>query len=129
MQILNAGVFYFTFVFGAGFVLGTIRTLWVVPRVGARTAELMEMPIMLAVTIVAARWTVLRLSVPMMWSARLGMGCIALVLMLIAEFGFVLWIRGIPIKRYLATRDPVSGGAYYLLLVVFAIMPLLVVRK
>jgi hypothetical protein len=26
----------------------------------------MEMPIMLAVTIVAARWTVLRLSVPMM---------------------------------------------------------------
>jgi hypothetical protein len=49
---------------------------------------------MLAVTIVAARWTVLRLSVPMMWSARLEMGCTALVLMLIAEFGFVLWISG-----------------------------------
>jgi hypothetical protein len=86
----------------------------------------MEMPIMLAVTIVAARWTVLRLSVPMMWSARLGMGCIALVLMLIAEFGFVLWIRGLSIKEYFATRDPVSGTAYYLLLIVFAIMPRLV---
>src|SRR5208337_4093029 len=62
MQLVKAGVLYFALVFGAGFVLGTIRTLWVVPRVGTRTAELMEMPIMLAVTIVAARWTVLRLS-------------------------------------------------------------------
>ena len=126
MQVVKAGVLYFTLVFGAGFVLGTIRTLWVVPRVGARTAELMEMPIMLAVTIVAARWTVLHLSVPMMWSARLEMGCMALVLMLIAEFGFVLWIRGLSVKEYFASRDPVSGAAYYLLLVVFAIMPRLV---
>ena len=126
MQVVKAGVLYFALVFGAGFVLGTIRTLWVVPRVGTRTAERMEMPIMLAVTIVAARWTVLRLSVPIMWPARLEMGCIALVLMLIAEFGFVLWIRGLPIKEYFATRDPVAGAAYYLLLVVFAIMPRLV---
>jgi len=128
MQLVKAGVVYFALVFAAGFVLGAIRTLCVVPRVGTRTAELMEMPIMLAVTIVAARWTVLHLSVPSMWSARLGMGCMALVLMLIAEFGFVLWIRGLSIKEYFATRDPVSGAAYYLLLMVFAIMPLLLGR-
>jgi len=126
MQVVKAGAIYFALVFGAGFVLGTIRTLWVVPRFGTRMAELMETPIMLAVTIVAARWTVLHLSVPMMWSARLEMGCMALVLMLIAEFGFVLWIRGLPIKEYFATRDPVPGAAYYLLLLVFAIMPRLV---
>jgi hypothetical protein len=125
MQVVKAGVVYFALVFGTGFLLGTIRTLWVVPRIGTRTAELMEMPIMLAVTIVAARWTVLQLSVPMIWSARIEMGCIALTLMLIAEFGFVLWIRGLPIKEYFATRDPVSGAAYYLLLIVFAIMPFL----
>jgi hypothetical protein len=128
MQVVKAGAIYFALVFGAGFVLGTIRTLWVVPRVRARTAELMEMPIMLAVTIVAARWTVLHLSLPIMWSARLEMGCMALVLMLIAEFGFVLWIRGLSIKKYFSTRDPVSGAAYYVLLMVFAIVPVLVVR-
>jgi hypothetical protein len=129
MQVVKAGVLYFTLVFGAGFILGPIRTLWVVPRFGTRMAELMEMPIMLAVTIVAARWIVLRLSVPMMWSARLEMGCMALVLMLIAEFGVVLWIRGLSIKEYFATRDPVAGAAYYLLLAVFAIMPLLTRRR
>jgi hypothetical protein len=126
MEVVKAGVLYFALVFGAGFVLGTIRTLWVVPRFGTRMAELIEMPLILVVTIVAARWTALRLSVPIMWSARLEMGCIALVLMLIAEFGFVLWIRSLSIKKYFATRDPVSGAAYYLLLIVFAIMPRLV---
>lgn len=129
MQVVKAGALYFALVFGAGFVLGTIRTLWVVPRVGTRTAELMEMPIMLAVTIMAARWTVLRLAVPPMPSARLRMGCIALLLMLVAEFGFVLWIRGLSIKDYLATRDPVSGTVYYAMLVAFAIMPLFVAKK
>ena len=129
MQILRAGVFYFAFVFGAGFVLGTIRTLWVVPRAGTRMAELMETPIMLVVTIVAARWIVLRLAVPSEPSARLGMGCIALALLLVAEFGFVLWLRGMSIREYLATRDPVSGTVYYVMLVVFAIMPLLLARR
>ena len=73
-QILKAGMLYFALVFGAGFVLGTIRTLLVVPRVGTRMAELMEMPIMLVVTIVVSRWVVLRLLVPFVPFARLGMG-------------------------------------------------------
>jgi hypothetical protein len=94
MQILEAGVLYFAVVFAAGFVLGTVRTLWVVPCVGARKAELMEAPIMLVVTILVARWIVMRLAVPAVASARLGMGCIALLL-LVAEFGFVLRLRGL----------------------------------
>jgi hypothetical protein len=129
MRVLKAGALHFTLVFAVGFVLGTFRTLWLVPRVGTRTAELMEMPVMLAVTIFAARWTLLRLSVPSTPSVRLGMGCFALILMLLAEFGFVLWIRGLSIKDCIAMRDPVSGVAYYLMLVVFAVMPLLVARK
>ncbi len=127
MPILKAGVLYFVVVFGVGFVLGTVHTLWVVPRFGTRMAELMETPIMLVVTIVVARWIVHLLpSVP---SSRLGMGFVALGLMLVAEFGFVLWLRGLSIREYLATRDPVSGTVYYLMLGVFAIMPLLVARR
>jgi hypothetical protein len=80
VQILKAGVLYFALVFGAGFVLGTIRTLWVVPRFGTRMAELMETPVMLVVIIVASRWVVLHLAVPWAPSARLWMGGIALCL-------------------------------------------------
>ena len=68
MQILKAGTFYFALVFGAGFLLGTIRVLWVAPRFGTRIAELMEAPIMLVVTILTARW----LSLPPAPAARLG---------------------------------------------------------
>ena len=55
---------------------------------------------------------------------RLAVGCIGLILMLAAEFGFVLRLRGISIGQYLASRDPVAGTLYYLMLVVFALMPL-----
>ena len=126
MQALKAAALYFALVFVAGFVLGTVRTLRIVPRVGVRMAELLEAPIMLAVMIFAARWTVVRLAVPHAWSVRLAMGCIALLLMLVAEFGFMLWIRGVLIRDYLATRDPVSGTVYYVMLAVFAAMPLVV---
>jgi hypothetical protein len=129
MRILKAGTLYFALVFGTGFVLGTIRTLWAVPRFGTRVAELMETPIMLVVTILAARWVVRRLAVPSKPSSRLGMGCVALGLMLVAEFTLVLWLRGLSISEYLATRDPVSGTVYYVMLGVFCIMPLLVARR
>jgi len=128
-QTLKAGVFYFALVFAAGFVLGTIRTLWIVPRVGARTAELMETPIMFAVTVLAARWVARRLLLPPTVATRLGFGFVALGLLLITEFTVVLWLRGLTIREYLAGRDTVAGTVYLIMLVVFALMPLLVARK
>ena len=84
---------------------------------------------MLAVTIVAARWVVLRLAVPPKPSSRLGMGCLALGLLLVAEFTLVVWLRGLSISKYGASRDPVSGTVYYAMLAMFAIMPLVVARR
>jgi hypothetical protein len=129
MQTLKAGALYFALVFGAGFVLGPIRILWAVPRFGTRVAELMETPLMLVVTFVAARWIVRRFAVPSRVSSWLGIGGIALGLLLVAEFTLMFWLRGLSIREYLASRDPVSGTVYYVMLGVFAIMPLLVVRR
>ena len=126
MQSLKGGVLYFAIVFGTGFLLGPIRILWVVPRVGARTAELLEAPIMLVISIAAARWIVRRLAVPRGLSSRLAMGLTALAFMLVAEFSLVLRLRGLSIREYMATRDPVSGTVYYLTLAVFAILPALI---
>ncbi len=121
MQILKTGILYFALVFGAGFVLGPIRVLWLVPRVGTRIAELMEAPVMLVVIILAARWITARFALPTPMSRR---GLIALSLLLISEFSLVLRLRGMTIAEYLANRDPVSGTVYYVLLGIFAVMPL-----
>ena len=83
---------------------------------------------MLAISIVAARGIVRNLAVPRAPSSRLGMGIIALSLMLIAEFTLVLWLRGLSIKEYLVSRDPVAATVYYVTLGAFAVMPLLVTR-
>ena len=79
MRILKAAVLYFAIVFGVGFALGTIRTLGLVPRLGPRAAELLEMPVMLVVIAVAARSVVRSLSVPSTKSARLAVGFVALI--------------------------------------------------
>lgn len=129
MRTLKAGVLYFAVVFGAGFVLGPIRIVWVIPWLGERMAELMEMPIMLVIAIVAARWIVRRLVVLPALSSRLGKSSMGLGLMLSAEFTLVLWLRGLSIRDYIAGRDPVVATVYYATLGVFAVLPLVVARK
>ena len=129
MRTLKAGALYFALVFGAGFVLGIPRVLWVVPRLGARAAELIKSPIMLVVIIFAARWVARRFALPPTLAARLGPGFMALGLMLAAEFTVVLKVRGLTLAQYIAGRDPVAGTVYILMLLAFALMPLAVARK
>ena len=128
-RILKSGLFYFVIVFTVGFILGPIRVLWAVPRFGTRWGELMEMPLMLGAIFLAAQWVVHRLAVPPKIWARMGMGLVALGLLLIAEVGLVFQLRGLSIPEYLAGRDPVSGTVYLLMLCVFAAMPWLVAMK
>jgi hypothetical protein len=128
-KILQAGVLYFAVVFGAGFVLGTIRTIWIVPRFGTRRAEVMEAPIMFAITVLGSRWVVRRFAKRASFPGRLAVGLFALGLLLLSEFTVVLWIRGLTIAEYLARRDPVAGTAYVVLLAAFALMPSVVGRS
>jgi membrane protein implicated in regulation of membrane protease activity len=55
-KLFTSSAAYFAIVFGAGFVFGTVRVVWLVPTVGVRLAELTELPLMLAVVFFAARW-------------------------------------------------------------------------
>ena len=40
MKLFTSSAVYFAIVFGAGFVFGTVRVMWLVPTVGVRVAEL-----------------------------------------------------------------------------------------
>jgi hypothetical protein len=129
MRILKAGAVYFALVFGAGFVLGTIRVLWVVGKVGARTAELLEAPIMLGATILAAWWVARQFVIPRTLSRLLAVGSVGLALLLTCEFSVVLWLQGVTIREYVASRDPVAGMVYIAMLGLFAVMPALLARR
>ena len=124
-----AALHYFGCVFGAGVVLGAIRVPLLVPRLGVRSAELVEMPLMFVVIVLAARWVVRRHALAPAWPERLGVGLLALALLLCAEFGLVLQLQGGTIAGYLSSRDPVSGAVYAAMLVVFAAMPLILARR
>ncbi len=129
MHIFKPALAYFLIVFGAGFVLGTIRVLFVRPLFGERTAELLEMPLMLAVIVLAARWITRRYLQQAQPREQLAVGWIATGCMLAAEFLVGLTLRGLSPIDVLVNRDPVSGTAYYLSLLLFATMPWLLARR
>jgi hypothetical protein len=125
-RVVRAGLLYFALTFGAGFVLGPLRILFLVPRIGTRAAELVELPVMIGISWLAARWVTRRLAVAPRPAARLAMGAIAGALLLAAEFTLVLRLRGLTLEEYFATRDPVAGAAYYAAVLLLVAMPLLI---
>jgi hypothetical protein len=126
LQTLGASLAYAAIVFGIGFVLGTARVLLIVPRIGVRWAELLEAPLMLVASYLAARF-VTRRQGPFTKAQSALIGVLALLCMLLAEIAFVL-AQGLGLSAYVAGRDPVSGTAYLLSLAAFAAMPLLARR-
>ena len=129
IRSLRAALSYFALGFSAGFALGLVRVPILVPRLGERMAELVEMPPMLLVVILSARFVVRRYALDPSVGCRLRVGATALALLLGVEFTVVLAVRGLTIGAYFATRDPISGGMYAIMLVLFALMPALVDRR
>ena len=129
MRILKLAGSYFALVFGAGFALGAIRILWLVPRIGVRAAELVESPLMLLVTVAAACWISRHRGRHLGPGARLAAGLIALAFLLAAEISLSLILRGGSVQAILLDKDPISGTVYYILLGIYALMPWLLGAK
>jgi len=128
-RALQAALLYFLLVFGAGFVLGPLRLLVLVPRIGTGAAELLELPVMVAISWFVAWSVTRRLAIPAAAFPRLVMGLVGVALIIACEFTLVLKLRGLTLEQYFAARDPVSGPAYYLSLVLVALLPLVVNRR
>lgn len=81
---LGAATIYFLVLFGLGFILGTIRVLFVAPRIGVLGATLAEVPLMLTAALFLCRWSLERWRVPTTLSVRWAM--VLWFLMLLAVF-------------------------------------------
>ena len=80
-----AGAVYFLLLFALGFVLGTIRVLFVVPQIGQFLAVIAEVPVMLTAAFLICRWTVQRWHVPPKTAIRWGMVLWFLALLIVFE--------------------------------------------
>jgi len=128
MRVWKAAFAYFACVMGAGALLGSIRVPWVVPRIGVRAAELLEMPLMLVVIVIAARWSATRFGLRAETRACAAVGAIALALAVATELLLALELQHMTPAQFLSSRDPVSGTVYLLVLVLFGLMPVLLSR-
>jgi len=125
MRIAKAGLSYFALVLGAGIVLGAVRVPLLVPRLGVRVAELLEMPVMLLVILLAARFVARRFELPRSVRERVTGGLLALAWLVCTELVLALGFHGQSPAQFVASRDPVSGGVFLVMLGVYAAMPYL----
>lgn len=114
--------------FGAGFIMGTIRVPFLEPRLGERVAELIEMPFMFIVIVLAARFTIAKFDLPATPWVRLSTGFLALGLLTAAELLLAVTLQDRSLGEYVSSQDPVSGSVYLAMLALFAAMPLVITR-
>lgn len=125
LRVLRAAAGYFGVSFGTGFVFGTVRILVAVPALGERTAELIEMPMMLGVVWLAARWTVARAGLEGR-GLRLAIGVLAVAMLLLAEVALVQAMGEMTPRQWLLERDPVLTAAFGASMLVMAVAPVFV---
>lgn len=118
---MRSGVLYFLAVFGAGFVLGVLRTLFVAPRVGVLAAVAIELPIVLAL----AWWVSARLqrgSTLTLRGAAL-MGGTAFVLLMVAEASLSIALFGRTIAEHYALYADADHRLGFAGQIAFALIP------
>ena len=98
--VLLTGTVYFAAVFAAGFVLGVLRTLVLVPLLGEWGAVLVELPVILSI----AWWVCKRIlrRWPLWPPAAVAMGAIAFLLLMGAEAALSTLLAGRSLAEHLS---------------------------
>ena len=128
-RALLAATAFFIALFALGFVLGTIRVLFVAPRFGSLAAILAEVPVMLFAAVYACRWAVRRWQVADALAIRGAMVVCFLTLLIVFEttLGKLLFERTLTEQgAALATPAGLVGISAQ---IVAALLPLFINRR
>jgi hypothetical protein len=125
---MRAGVLYAIIVFLIGFILGTIRVLLVVPRLGETTAVIIEAPVMLTASWLICRWCVDRLDVAATVPVRSSMGVVAFLVLMWAEIGLGAVLGRSLVDQLAAYKSP-PGALGLGAQMIFAMFPVIQVSR
>lgn len=120
------GIAYFALVFALGFLLGTVRTLFVrdAPGAGRLLGVLIELPIMLSASWFFCRYVIRRFAVASTIVVRAVMGGLAFALLLLAEFLVGALLFGRTPGEHFALYADASYALGLAAQIGFALMPL-----
>jgi hypothetical protein len=124
-QSVIAGLAYFGCVFAAGFVLGVLRALFVVPRLGETFAVAMELPVILVVAWIACRWLTKHFVVRSRFVPRAVMGAVAFILLMIGELSTSLLLSDRGLTEHLRLYREASHMLGLAGQIAFALFPAL----
>ena len=124
-----AGIAYALIVFLIGFVFGTIRVLFVAPRLGETTAVLLEAPVMLFASWNISRWCTRSFAVRGDIHARAWMGVFALTVLIAAELGISAIVFGRSASEHFSAYGSLSGAIGLVAQLCFAGIPVLQLRQ
>ncbi len=124
------GIVYFALVFALGFLLGTVRTLFVLdaPGAGRLPGVLIELPIMLGASWFLCRYVIRRFAVASTVAARAVMGGLAFALLLLAELLVGALLFGRTPGEHFALYSDASYALGLAAQIAFALMPLIQMR-
>ena len=120
---LKAGTIYFAIVYAIGFLLGTVRVLLLLPVVGETAAVVFEVPVMLVVSWIAARWSSRKFSVPAKLPPRAVMGVFAFALLILGELAVSSLVFGRSWEGTVAAYQSPGGFLGLLAQLIFALLP------
>ena len=126
---LKAATLYFAIVFAAGFALGTLRVLAVIPVIGELAAVALEVPVILAVSWFVCRRLAMRFSVPPETGPRMAMGALAFGFLMLAEFALSIFLFGRSGAAYFALLQTPPGLLGLAGQIAFALLPIIQLKK
>ena len=124
-RTLVAGAAYFAIVFAAGFVFGIVRTMVLIPRIGALPAVMIEAPLILIMSWLVCGRVLARWAVPRQGPWRLLMGVVAFTLLIAAEMALARVLNGSSPAQFLASYATAAAQVGLLAQLLFAALPLL----
>jgi hypothetical protein len=108
-KLLRFTVYYAVGIFAVGFVLGTIRTLLLAPRIGALAAVATEVPVMLLLAWFYCRWLIHRLGINSNRAPLLLWGLLAFTLLMAIEFTASVFVFKQTAPQFIGTLQTPAG--------------------